>query len=204
MDIEITVPDGEAGPWKVETFTVSDGAGRPLNPFSFSSGGRYVPDGTYKKLTCNNCVIMSNTPSEIRDHLDFIFEAKKCERVLINGLGLGVALKAILESDTVKWVDVVEISEDVIKLVGPTYLEDPRVTILHADAFEYKPPKGVRYGAVWHDIWPSICEENLPEMHKLHRKYGRRADWQGSWCRWQCERSRRESQEFERRIGMFR
>lgn len=64
--------------------------------------------------------------------------------------------------------------------------------IINADAFAYKPPKSKRYGAVWHDIWANICADNLPEMHKLHRKYGRIADWQGSWCRWQCERNRGE------------
>ena len=52
-----------------------------------------------------------------------------------------------------------------------------------ADALEYKPPRGEQYDVVWHDIWPNICTDNLPEMHKLHRKYGRRCNWQGSWCR---------------------
>jgi hypothetical protein len=34
---------------------------------------------------------------------------------------------------------------------------------------------------VWHDIWLDLCTDNLEGMGKLHRKYGRRTDWQGSW-----------------------
>ena len=75
-----------------------------------------------------------------------------------------------------------------IDLVGPSFSHDDRVNIICADAFEWRPPKGVRYNAVWHDIWDDICTDNLPEMTRLHRKYGRRADWQGSWCRELCKR----------------
>jgi len=85
-------------------------------------------------------------------------------------------------------VTVVEKSKDVISLVAKHYLGDHRVTIVNADAYLYKPPKGVKYDAVWHDIWDNICGDNLPEMTRLHRKYGKRADWQGSWCRSLCRR----------------
>jgi hypothetical protein len=59
-------------------------------------------------------------------------------------------------------------------------------------AFEWKPPKGVRYDAAWHDVWDDICTDNLVGMRKLHRKYGKRCGWQGSWCRGECERSARQ------------
>lgn len=85
-------------------------------------------------------------------------------------------------------ITVVEKSTDVIKLVGEHYLKDARVTIVHADAFEYTPPKNKQFNAVWHDIWDYICSDNLEEMKKLHRKYGRRTEYQESWCRSQCER----------------
>lgn len=83
-------------------------------------------------------------------------------------------------------------SPDLIALVGKHYLElyPNRLEIIHADAFEYKIPKGINYGAVWHDIWEAIGANNLPEMHRPHRKYGRHANWQGSWCRWRCEQQR--------------
>ena len=68
------------------------------------------------------------------------------------------------------------------------YIKDKRVTIINADAFEWKPPKDQRYDVVWHDIWDNICGDNLPEMTKLHRKYGKKTDWQGSWCKYECKR----------------
>ena len=55
------------------------------------------------------------------------------------------------------------------------------------DAFEYKPPKGKRYDAVWHDIWDGICTDNLKDMKKLHRKYGKNSNYQASWARGLCE-----------------
>jgi hypothetical protein len=195
MRIDIDVPDGMSGDYEVSTFTVSEEAAEFENlGAAIGHSSRYIDAGTYKKLTQLGEVVMSNTPAEIDDHRPLFFRVKikKPETVLLNGLGLGVALKEILKSETIKRVWVIEKSHDVIKLVGPTYVRDPRVTIIEADAFTYKPSKGVRYGAVWHDIWNTICEDNLPEMKTLHRKYGRRCDWQGSWGRELCrERSRR-------------
>ena len=189
MNIDVIVPDGKSGDWSVETFTISEHDASMFNMrAALQSGGRGAKSGTYKKLVRNSEVIMSNTQAEIRDHLWFISTAKEGGHILINGLGLGVALTAILESDKVESITIIEKSEDVIKLVSPTFKDDSRVKIIHADAFEWKPPKGIRYSAVWHDIWDYICEDNLPEMHKLHRKYGRRTDWQGSWARDLCKR----------------
>lgn len=101
-------------------------------------------------------------------------------------------LKNILLKPEVTDVTVVEISQDLIDLVAPHY-QDPRVTIVCADAFEYKTPKGKKYGMCWHDIWSGICSDNLEEMAKLHRKYGKKAAWQGSWCKHECKRLKRSS-----------
>ena len=193
MKIDVTVPDGKSGNWSVETFTVSEKEAELemiRSMFSFSSRGRGVPVGTYKRLMRNCTVVMSNTPDEIRDHLYFIHKAKAGGHILINGLGLGVSLKAILESDKVKSVTVIEKSPDVIALVAPSFANEKKVTIICADALEWKPPKGVRYQAVWHDIWDNICADNIPEMSKLHRKYGRKTYWQGSWGKALCARNR--------------
>ncbi len=118
-----------------------------------------------------------------------VFVCRAEGKVLVNGLGLGVLLKALLDKGDITEVTVIENSEDVINLVAETYLSDDRVSIIHADAFEWKPPKGKRYDFVWHDIWDYICADNLPDMHKLHRKYGRRTSHQESWCRDRCERN---------------
>ena len=190
MKIDIDVPDGKSGNCEVTTFEVTEQDAKLFNIRAvFQPGGRTITPGTYKKLTVNGTLMMSNTPAEIDDHRAFIYHARRSDgHILINGLGLGVCLKAILESETVKSVTVIENSPDVIKLVAPTYLADPRVKIIEADAFTWQPPKGKRYSAVWHDIWPGICSDNIPEMTKLHRRYGKRADWQASWCREFCYR----------------
>lgn len=133
---------------------------------------------------------MSNVPSEILDHILFINNAKYFGGdILINGLGLGVALFEILKSTRINSVTVVEKSLDVISLVFP-YIKDTRVSVINADAFEWKPPKGYRYSTVWHDIWDDICSDNLPEMTRLHRKYAKRCMWQDSWCKSLCKRLR--------------
>jgi hypothetical protein len=178
---KVEIPEGVSGDWRVERFTVDH------PDFHSMVRGRGVPVGeTFTRLMRGPILVMSDTPAEMRDHRGPVINASgSC---LINGLGIGMVLRAVLAKPEVTDVTVVELSEDVIKLVAPSY-QDPRVTIVHADAFEYKPPKGRRYQMVWHDIWDYICADNLPEMHRLHRKYGRRADWQGSWCRERCERA---------------
>ena len=188
--IDIDVPNGTSGVWSVSTFTVSKEDEKWEMVRSVAScSRRYTPAGTYKALKRGGVIIMSNTPDEIRDHRYFFSRAKG--KVLINGLGLGVALKAILNklnesgAPAVELVHVVEKSEDVLKLVRPTYESDKRVSFIHEDALEYKPT--LRYDVVWHDIFDDICADNLPIMHKLHRKYGGKTEWQGSWCRERCE-----------------
>ena len=183
------IPVSEKGEWKIDKFEVTEEAVkfqkmRSCNP---SSMGRGVFEaGIYTKLMRNNEMVMSDTPDEI-DDLRLIISVATGS-VLINGLGLGILPMIISEKENVKEITIIEIDRDVIDLVGK-YVEDrckkydTEITIIHADAFTWKPPKGKRYNAVWHDIWNYICEDNLSEMTKLHRKYGKRCDWQYSWMR---------------------
>jgi hypothetical protein len=210
-DFKVDVPEGIVGKYQIKKFTVSkedEDFGRMRAILSSSSRGRFCPAGTYTALkrigdrrgtvlkTDSNSelagtVVMSDTHDEIMYHIMAIQKAKG--EILINGLGLGVVLNGCLNKPEVTHATVVEISQDVIDLVGPHYMKKfgDRLTIVHANAFDYKPPKGVRYGMVWHDIWDTICSENYDEMKKLHRKYGKICDWQWSWCRELCLRDRR-------------
>lgn len=186
---KVSVPEGSRSPWRVERFTVSDeDAQREAMMASIRPqfGYRGVPAGTYTRLMCGDIVVMSDTPDEARGHWDARKFAKG--NVLINGLGLGMILRMVAQKPEVSHVTVVEKSPDVIALVADHYLKmfPGKITVVNADAYEYKPPKGVRYGAVWHDIWDYICGDNLAGMGKLHRKYGCRADWQGSWQKEAC------------------
>jgi hypothetical protein len=174
------IPEGKSGDWTIEKFTVEPNVFQGFRP-------RFVPPGEYLRLKRRGTVVMSDTPDEIRDHRYAISEAKG--HVLIAGLGIGMVAKACLDKPEVTKVTVVEKSEDVIALTGPTLMAmyGDRLEIVHADIFEYKAPKGVTYGMAWFDIWDDICVDNLPEMQKLHRKFGKNAAWKGSWARELCE-----------------
>lgn len=188
MKIEIDVPNGKSNEWEVDEFTV--GKNELSQQFSIMKTGRGVKAGTYKRLKRGGITVMSNTPDEIRD---FVYQFRGVKgRVLINGLGLGVTVKYLLDNPEVTEVIVIEKSKDVIDLVADTYRKDSRFKVINADCFEYLPPKGDTYNFVWHDIWDDITSDNLEEMKKLHRKYGRRTESQASWCRWLCERQKKQ------------
>lgn len=177
---KVDIPQASKGSFRVERFVVD------APDFHSMFRGRGVPVGEeFTRLMRGGVLVMSDTPAEMRDHYYAVRMARgSC---LINGLGIGMVLKNILKKPDVTDITVVELHQDVIDLVAPHYA-DKRVTFVCADAFTYTPPKGKRYQMVWHDIWDYICSDNLREMHKLHRKYGRRTEWQGSWCRDECER----------------
>lgn len=184
------VPEGKSGDWSVKQFTVSEeaaAAGKLRAMMNRSAMRRWVPAGTYTGIYRGGAIIMSDTPDEIRDLSELYFNASG--DVLINGLGLGVAARIALAKPKVTSVTVVEKSTDVIALVAP-HIEHPKLTVINADAFAWAPPRGARYAAAWHDIWDDISGDNLPEMKQLHRKYAKRADWQGSWCRDLCKAQR--------------
>lgn len=181
--IEINVPEGVSGDHRIEHFTVTPKESE-LTRIRFWRD-EYVPAGDYVRLMRGRTVVMSNTPMEIRTNQPILSAA--AGDVLLNGLGIGMVLTAILKKPDVRTVRVIEKYADVIALVGPSFASDARVEIIHADCFDYTPLSGVKFGAVWHDIWDYICADNLSGMRTLHRRYGRRAHWQGSWGRSQCE-----------------
>jgi hypothetical protein len=182
----VTVPDGKSGLWTISTFSLDPATDIGLwmaNARSMRDdrGMMYVPKGTYRRLAHKEygCV-MSNTPMEIRTNRKVYDNATG--RVLINGLGLGMVVEGLLAKPDVTYIRVIEKDEDVIKLVKP-HFTDPRVEIIHADAYEYRPAKGERFDYVWHDIWNDLSEDNFPLMAKLNRRYAHYSKNQGTWSR---------------------
>ncbi len=174
------IPEGEFGPWKVDRFEVQeDDSGRLF----YMLQGRDVPAGTYTRLWRSpRTVVMSDTPAEFDDHREFWSYVRWFGgSVLIHGLGLGCAVRMALQAGAER-VTVIELDQDVIDHVAP-HLNSNRVTIYQGDALTRKWPVGSRWTVVWHDIWDTICSDNLPEMHRLHRRFGGRSLWQGSWAR---------------------
>jgi len=200
--VEIDIPNQEFGKWAIDTMTVTkeQEESQKLRAV-INHHSRYVPEGEYKALWRTpksglSTPVMTNTPNEILDHYDFVEVAKG--NVLINGLGLGVVLEMLMIKNklthNIESITFVEIDQDIIDNVGKHYLEkypEMKLNFICANALEHKPAKDIKYDAVWHDIWDHICEDNLPEMHKLTRRYGRITEWQGSWCREECENLRK-------------
>ena len=186
----VDVPEGVCGDHRVEVFDVTR-AQAQLADMRSHVPRRAMQPGTYTRLCRGKwTTVMSDTPAEIFDHLELFNNAHG--HVLLHGLGLGVALAGCLKQPAVVHVTVVEKSDEVITLVWDHYARryGERVTLVHDNALTWQPPRGRRWNVVWHDIWDYITPENLPEMISLHRRFGRRADWQGSWCRALCERMR--------------
>lgn len=190
------VGDGP-GCWHVEV-VVAD----PFHEMKYAMQGRPSGDGPFNVLRHNGRLWMSDTDAEIRDHSQPVYQTKKrvneqgeCS-VLIHGLGMGLVAAACLRSGAS--VDVVELHGDLVEWMRP-WLEELAeehgvgVSFHVADVFGKKWPVGSRWDVVWHDIWPEITEDNLPEMIRLHRSFGRRSDWQGSWARERIELERRRS-----------
>ena len=187
------VPEGTAGPWTIDSFTVTEAEARIHRLRCAVQGmpGRAVCAGTFKRLRNAEAVVMSDTPAEIRDHLPLFTRMKLGQRVLIHGLGIGCAVEAGIQAG-VDTIDVVERDADIIALVGDYYRDRAAeagtlLNIHRGDALTFRFPAGQRWDLAWHDIWTYISEDNLPEMATLHRRYGSRVGWQGSWARPECE-----------------
>lgn len=196
-DLKVDLPEGQRGRWQVERFEVPE---NDLHALYYALHGRPVPPGIYTRLNWGTGMpMMSDTPAEMIDHFEFLrqLEMPHVKRVLINGLGIGMCLKWALEQPHVEHVDVVELDEDVAFMVGPHYHAmaerlGKSLTIHVCDAFAIQWPADAAWDVAWHDVWPTICSDNVEEMTRLNRKYGRRVGWQGCWCERECRIAQRE------------
>lgn len=185
-DYQVDIPEGCSGDWEVKRFEMTEAACRLANiRASFQAGGRgWIEPGHYTRLCHRGAIIMSDTPDEIQDHAPAIDRAEGVCRV--HGLGLGMVVEAMLRRPAVERVDVVELEQDVIDLVAPTLQErhGSRLRVIQGDVLQLKPTsQETGYNVIWHDIWPTLNFDNLPEMTMLHRRWVRRTAWQGSWGR---------------------
>lgn len=198
------IPDGVSGSCEIKRIIVDEAGYRMFSTMEMIAGRRTrMRPGTYCGLYRNGHLWMSDTPDEGWDHVDVIYEARrlKAKRVLINGLGIGMIVNALLHEPTVEHIDVVEIDKDVIDLVEPHLQklawEKGKTLVVHCDdAYTIKWKPGTKWDVAWHDIWLDAGESNLKEMEKLHRRYGIRVQWQGSWKRRYLLRQQRREQNY--------
>lgn len=195
---QVEWPEASAGNYAIEIFEIEPHAPGRLRFIEEEGPERDPGSGTFRRLVETvpgagpegadaRRVWMSDSRAEIREHMPILdrlvtLDAKGIRpRVLVHGLGLGMVVQAAVVLGA-EHVDVVEINSDVSDLVGPNFDPDI-VTIWNADAFEMKWPNGheTRWHLAWHDIWPSISDENIPGMRRLMKRYKPMVGWQGCW-----------------------
>lgn len=187
------VPEGERETARIVHFEVSEQDAEMSSLRAMIQGrDAAVPAGRYARLEVDGQLMMTDTPMEQRSNRGVLYASTG--DVLIAGLGLGMITHAIAARESVESVTVIENNADVIALVGETVPE--KVEIIEADIFEWKPPRGVKWDVIYFDIWPTICEDNLDGMARLHKKFARRRKgiaWMDSWQRGMLLDNRRRS-----------
>jgi spermidine synthase len=157
--------------------------------FSFQYGEYFdLQAGHYIRLVdkCKVQTIMTDTPMERRSNLAFVRRAHG--HVLIGGLGIGMVVKALDDKADVSSITVIEIEQEIIDLVLPDLQQSclMPIEVICADINEWRPPKGIKYNAIYFDIWNDVNGDNYEEMKFLHRSWARRVDrtdkfFFGSW-----------------------
>ncbi len=202
------IPEGRIGDWAIEKFIVGETEASLSRIRDYT---RAVRPGQYTKLTHHGSTVMSDTSAEYSDHIEAIRRAEGI--CLVTGLGLGLVANEMAKKEEVDLVIVIEKNQEVIDLIVPHIHE--RIVVIKADALEWRLPRGGsmsieilgrkrrngtlisvwphRFDVVWHDIWPNICLDSIPERTKLRRKYGRRCWWQDCWAQKEIDRHRRKS-----------
>jgi hypothetical protein len=124
-------------------------------------------------------IVMEDSRRELAQHLPIWLAGRG--RVLVTGLGLGCVVRGLLASSRVEHIDVVELDAGIIRVVGPEFYDEPRVTLHHGDALTYAWPKGTRWDVAWHDLWTD-GPRHLQHLHvALLKKHRKQCPLQGAW-----------------------
>lgn len=137
----------------------------------FMAWGQGIPQGNYIRLIVDGECMMSDTPMEKRTSMDFMINAYG--DVLICGLGIGMVILPLLESEKVKSITVIEKYQEVIDCVLPQikkYDKENKLKVILGDCFEFIPDS--KYDTIFIDIWAYINSDIYKEeMLPLKRKY---------------------------------
>lgn len=204
------VPEGSQGVAVIRHFTVSKSESQFTAIRAMQHRDAYVREGSYCELRVHGGIMMTDTQMEKNSNYEVCRFARG--DVFIAGLGIGMILLPILENPAVTSVMVIEkypevaalVEEHVRKAAGENA---SKLKVIIGDVFDYKPAKGA-YDTIYFDIWPNICEDNLEEMAKLHRKFSRARksldSYMESWQRGRLKKQRRQSQKRNRETAYFR
>jgi len=162
-------------------------------------GIRPPDDGKYVRLHVNGQLMMSDTEMEKSSNREFVNAANG--EVLVAGLGIGLIIYNALLNPSVNHITIIEKYQEVIDLVLP-HFENTRITVIHADIFEWQPPKNKKFDTIYFDIWPDINVDNLEEIKQLHNKWKFKLNrsnhdcWMNSWMKERLQSEKRRSSRY--------
>lgn len=144
--------------------------------------GQPLNADTYTRLIVDGTLWMTDAEFECWTNSGFVRSAKG--DVLIAGLGLGLVVEPLLKSSQVESVTVLEISPDVIALIGPVY-DHIKLSIIKADARTWEVPKKA-YDTIYLDIWADVPNsDNKDEIAALKKRYRpalKKGGTMSAWC----------------------
>jgi hypothetical protein len=200
---QVDYPETSVGNFRIEKFSIDkmdydrlriirdEGMDRDPGFGTFTRLVETVP-GAGKEGGDLQGIWMSDTRAEIMEHSPIFnklwwgqLDTGPALRILINGLGLGVVVHGALQHNNIGHIDVVESNDAIIDLMSPL-ITDSRIEIHKGNAYDMQWPRGTRWDFAWHDIWPTIDDDNLRGMQKLTAKYKKRVYWQDCWQREGC------------------
>jgi hypothetical protein len=159
----VSIPEGEVGTYRVKHFSRPAGEVERSNfRTAFIGGQGHSPLAfdratNWHSLEYEGGVWVTDLPIEQQQHDDLL--APLFGSVLVGGLGIGYAATVLAANPDVDEVVVVEISPEVVELVGP-HVRDPngKVEIVTQDLFEFLRENDREFDWAFFDIWQSDGE----------------------------------------------
>lgn len=164
----LSIPARKSGEYEIQHRIIPAGEKAMLNSTrNIFLGGQkgpsniiYDKDTTWHSLVGPEGTWMTDLPVEQRQMEECLKGTRG--KVLVGGLGLGLAIHLLAQKKAVKEIIVVEKSPDVIDLVRWTalsYMPVEKLTIIEADIFDYlKCCRSNAFSHAFYDIWQSDGE----------------------------------------------
>jgi len=206
------LPQGECGGAKIEHFEIDTSRSVVTRlRAEFNPDTRwytFIPPGKYARLSVDGVMYMTDTGHEHYSSLPLLNNAYG--NVLVSGLGLGMVIPPLLANPKVDSVCVVEKNTDVVRLVLPPLLRyiqahtdfgrSRDLCVSKGDVWNWDPyadtlSENRKFDTIFHDIWPNLGPELLPEFAKLKRRYRKwlnKGGWMGCWAEETCRQLSRE------------
>lgn len=131
----------------------------------------------YTKLLYRGDEIANNHPRNRDRHRHFLSKAHG--RILISGLGLGETLFELITKPEVEYIRIIELEQEIIKIIAPLVSGNEKVEILQGDIFEYRPADGEHFDFIYHAIWNDKKEGTLAKRKRLQSIFSNYSDWHG-------------------------